>query len=100
MKGEVLSILLNEGSIKIPEIVTFIRKLLRGKEHIPTTIFWDNLRSHYSAPIIAEIERYDANIEYNAPYSSEYNCIERLWSYSKRIFRKRCLLEGDYRNQN
>lgn len=42
---------------------------------------------------------YNIEVIFNAPYSSEYNPIERLWAYSKRAFRKHLIAFTDYKSQ-
>ena len=43
-----------------------------------------------------------SNIEliFNGTYSSDYNAIERLWSFSKHRFYKTCIDEGQYHLQH
>ncbi len=36
---------------------------------------------------------------FNAPYSSEYNPVERLWCYAKYNFKKKMVAVSDYKNQ-
>ena len=46
-------------------------------------VFVDNLRMHHSAVVKETAAQLNCELIYNAPYSSEFNPIERFWAYSK-----------------
>jgi transposase len=58
----------------------------------------DNLRLHHSKVVIERCRKYNIEIIFNAPYSSEYNPVERLWCYAKNHFKKHMISVTDYKN--
>jgi transposase len=72
------------GSIKAPQIITFLRHLRR---HIPgpLTVIWDGLPAHRSRLVrefVAE-ERGAIALESLPAYAPELNPVEYIWGYCK-----------------
>jgi transposase len=72
------------GAIRGPQIVFFLRHLLR---HIPgrLLIVWDGLRAHRSR-VVADFlrsRRGRVHLEYLPAYAPELNPVEYLWGYWK-----------------
>ena len=59
----------------------------------------DNLSFHRSKEVKEYCADNEFTIEYNSIYSSHVNGIERLWSFSKREFRRECIQTKNFRNK-
>jgi transposase len=72
------------GSVRAPQVVLFLRQLLR---HIPgrLLVIWDGLRQHRSRLVkdfVAQ-RRGRLGIEFLPAYAPELNPVEYLWGYWK-----------------
>ena len=56
----------------------------------------DNLPVHKTHLVRDHAENFNIELVFNATYSSTYNPIERLWSYSKQRFTRACLTGAPY----
>ena len=92
--------LASQYSIDQHDFTKFL-KLLRaqvpgnGKVHCVV----DNLTVHRTNKVQKAADKLKIELVFNAPYSSEYNPIERCWSYGKRIFATDCLSITDFKNK-
>jgi transposase len=72
------------GTVKSPEVVDFLRALLR---HIagPLLIVWDRLAAHRSGLVRDFLAEQDGRIwvEYLPAYAPELNPVEQVWCYWK-----------------
>lgn len=72
------------GSIKSPQVVDFLKALVR---HIrqPLTLVWDRLPAHRSRLVQDYIAGLDGRIiqEYLPAYAPELNPVEYIWAYWK-----------------
>jgi hypothetical protein len=72
------------GTIRSPQIVTFLRHLLR---HLPgkVLVIWDGLRAHRSRTVLAYVDaqRGRLQVEFLPAYAPELNPVEYLWGYWK-----------------
>jgi transposase len=72
------------GTIRSPQVVTFLRHLLR---HLPgkVLVIWDGLRAHRSrmVPAFVDTQRGRLQVEFLPAYAPELNPVEYLWGYWK-----------------
>jgi len=72
------------GTIRSPQVVTFLRHLLR---HLPgkVLVIWDGLRAHRSRMVQAfvDTQRGRLQVEFLPAYAPELNPVEYLWGYCK-----------------
>lgn len=72
------------GTIRSPQVVTFLRHLLR---HLPgkVLVIWDGLRAHRSRMVQAfvDAQRGRVQLECLPAYAPELNPVEYLWGYWK-----------------
>ena len=72
------------GTIRSPQVVTFLRHLLR---HLPgkVLVIWDGLRAHRSRMVQAfvDAQRGLVQLECLPAYAPELNPVEYLWGYWK-----------------
>lgn len=72
------------GTIRSPQVVTFLRHLLR---HLPgkVLVIWDGLRAHRSRVVQAfvDTQRGRLQVECLPAYAPELNPVEYLWGYWK-----------------
>jgi transposase len=70
------------GSVKSPQVVDFLRALVR---HIPQPLrlVWDRLPAHRSRAARDYLEslRGWIHMEYPPPYAPELNPVEYIWAY-------------------
>ena len=97
--GEVVASELAMTSIKKENFDLFLAKLHRIYRGEPVSIYLDNLNMHYNEEVVEKAHQYSFDLVYSPAYSSEWNPIERLWTYSKKGLRKKCLLTTDYSNE-
>jgi transposase len=85
--GEMKAFTLSDYSVNADKFIDFLI-LLRSQTHGKSTLYvvLDNLSVHHSHKVRDYAERNNTVLVFNAPYSSEYNPIERYWALSKRIF--------------
>lgn len=76
---------LHEGSIKSPQIVEFLKALVKqvGRKML---IVWDGLKAHRSRLVRDYVDRLDGTIElaFLPPYAPDLNPVEYLWAWLKR----------------
>ena len=70
-------------SIKCEDLCEAIKLLERDNKLKPVTIFMDNLRSHHSRVLSDCMGALNFKHLFNAAYSSEYHCIERVFAKAK-----------------
>jgi len=72
------------GSIKSPEVVVFLRHLLR---HLPgdLLVIWDGLRQHHSRLVRAFVAAQEGRLEleFLPAYAPELNPVEYIWGHLK-----------------
>lgn len=72
------------GTIRSPQVVAFLRHLLR---HLPgkVLVIWDGLRAHRSRTVqaFADAQRGRLQLECLPAYAPELNPVEYLWGYWK-----------------
>lgn len=72
------------GSVKSPQVVDFLRALVR---HIPQPLLlvWDRLPAHRSRAVRDYLESLGGwiHMEYLPPYAPELNPVEYIWAYWK-----------------
>jgi len=81
-----LFILVRAGAIATPEVLVFLRHLLRHV-HGPIVLIWDNLNTHRSVAVreFLQEHRNRLRVEYLPAYAPELNPDEWLWRYLKRV---------------
>lgn len=76
---------LHEGSIKSPQIVEFLKALVKqvGRKML---IVWGGLKAHRSRLVRDYVDRLDGTIElaFLPPYAPDLNPVEYLWAWLKR----------------
>lgn len=84
-KGK-LYILVRRGTIATPQVLVFLRHLLR---HVRGRIIlvWDNINPHKSAAVrrFVHDHRRRLSLEYLPPYAPELNPDEWVWRYLKQV---------------
>ena len=98
IRGKVVAVHLKEKSIKKVDFLDFL-KMLRESVTDPQTLLLDNLSFHRSKEVKQYCADNEFTIEYNSIYSYQVNAIERLWSYSKREFRRECIQTKNFKNK-
>lgn len=76
------------------DVVDLIMSIKVIKNPLGTFVFMEILRAHYSAVVKQAISDHGWEILYNAPYSSDYHCIEVKRAY------KKGLIEADIKKNN
>jgi transposase len=69
----------------------FLQKALHEVKSRPLYILVDQAPLHKTEEVKVFCERKGIVLVFNAPYSSEYNAVERLWAIAKRNFRRKLL---------
>jgi len=81
-----LYILVRRGTIATPQVLVFLRHLLR---HVrgPIILVWDNVNPHKAVAVkrFAQDNSRRLSLEYLPPYSPELNPDEWLWRYLKHV---------------
>lgn len=81
-----LYILVRRGTIATPQVLVFLRHLLR---HVDGRIIlvWDNVRPHQSAAVkrFVHDQRRRLSLEPLPPYAPELNPDEWVWRYLKQV---------------
>jgi transposase len=76
---------LHEGSIKSPQIVEFLKALVKqvGRRLL---IVWDGLKAHRSRLVRDYVDTLDGKVElaFLPPYAPDLNPVEYLWAWLKR----------------
>lgn len=74
-----------EGTIRGPQVVAFLRHLLRHIRRRPIMVFWDS-GPHHRAKIVQEFLREQSRLEVHRfpGYSPEVTPDEWVWSYRKK----------------
>lgn len=78
-----LCLRLHPGSVKQPQIITYLRalkRLLHGRKAI---LLWDRLPAHRGAEVQRYLQRQSSwlTTEYLPPYAPELNPVEYFWSH-------------------
>ena len=94
--GKVIGPIFAEKSIKLPQLMKFLRKMDKFYKNEESTLYLDNLRVHYNKDFRAQADDFQIDIIYAPIHGSIYNPCERLWCYSKRIFKQRCFKEANF----
>ena len=87
MDGTVAHMQLEESAVNVEAFLAYLGKLRRPRGKT-LAIFLDNLSVHRSRTVRQYCTRRGIRLVFNAPYSSEYNPVERLWALAKREFRR------------
>lgn len=76
---------LHEGSIKSPQIVEFLKALVKQIKR-PLLIIWDGLKAHRSRLVRDYVDGLDGKIALAVlpPYAPDLNPVEYLWAWLKR----------------
>lgn len=76
---------LHEGSIKSPQIVEFLKALVKQIKR-PLLIIWDGLKAHRSRLVRDYVDGLDGKIAlaFLPPYAPDLNPVEYLWAWLKR----------------
>ena len=98
--GKTVALHIETGSVKKDGFMRFLDKLAVHNQSRKCYLFVDNLRMHYTKDVVNHARNLNMQLIYNAPYSSEFNPIERLWCYAKRNFSKYMIGITDYRKQS
>ena len=77
---------MNEQSIKLEQLIKFIKKVKKFYKYDSPTVYLDNLRLHYNKEFVALANDNDIDLLYGPIHASIYNPVERLWAYSKLVF--------------
>jgi transposase len=81
-----LYMLVRRGTIATPQVLVFLRHLLR---HVRGRIvlLWDNVKPHKSVAVRALVydQRHRLSLEYLPPYAPELNPDEWVWRYLKQV---------------
>lgn len=75
-------------SVNVDRFLQFLEQVYAFTLDEETYLFLDNLSVHHSFKIQKYCDEHNLKLIFNSAYSSEFNPIERLWAFSKRIFRK------------
>ena len=98
--GAVPYTLMREGAIDQDAFIDFLEGL-RDRIAVPReqeiVLLVDNLAVHRTHRVRARSAVLKVRLLFNAPYSSEYNPIERLWAWSKQLWRSACLDMRDFK---
>ena len=96
MDGHVVAENIVDKAIDQNEFAHFLCRVRDYYRGAPVLMLVDNLSVHYTA--VAKQTAKECNIElcFNGTYSSSYNPIERLWSFSKRAMQKECIRAARY----
>ena len=98
IRGKVVAVHMKEKSIKKADFLDFL-SLLRESVKDRQILLLDNLSFHRSKEVKEYCADNEFTIEYNSIYSSQVNAIERLWSFSKREFRRECIRTKNFKNK-
>jgi transposase len=93
VNGQLVALQLDDGSVNGEKFVRFVNKIGKYTSGDPCYLMLDNLRVHHTRQVKDAAARQNIKIIFNAPYSSEFNPIERLWAYAKRAFRRTMAFE-------
>jgi len=63
-------------------------------------VFLDNLPLHHNLKLKQLANSLKVEFIFNAPSSCELNPIERLWAWSKQNFKRECIQESNFKNEN
>lgn len=77
---------LHEGTIKNPQVVDFLKVLVKQINH-PLSIVWDGLKAHRSRLVREYLDSLEGRIELAfllPPYAPDLNPVEYLWAWLKR----------------
>ena len=89
--GRVHATITRKKAIKSADFIEFLGLALRTCERLPLIVFVDQHPLHKTAEVQDFCQTKKIVLVYNAPYSSEFNAVERLWLLSKRILRRKVL---------
>lgn len=75
---------LHEGAVRTPQVIAFLRHLLRHIRRRPIVILWDNVNTHHARET-REFLRLHPRIQvhYLPPYCPEFNPDEWFWAHLK-----------------
>jgi len=73
------------------EVIKKLRLHLNACQRLPLVVFVDQHPLHKTKEVREDCAQRKIFLVYNAPSSSEYNAVERLWLLSKRILRRNVL---------
>lgn len=81
-----LYLLVRRGTIATPQVLVFLRHLLRHV-HGRIILVWDNIKPHKSAAVkyFVRDQRPRLSLEYLPPYAPELNPDEWVWRYLKQV---------------
>lgn len=86
-------------SIDKEKFITFLQELRDKRPESPLYIFLDNLPLHHSIKVKEFCEAKGIVLLFNAIYSSEFNCVERLWKMSKLSFQRELITTKNVHNK-
>ena len=89
---------MRKKSINKVAFLEFLEELLFNIS-VPAYLLLDNLSFHRSKEVKEFCSDNDITLLYNPIYSSQYNPVERLWSFSKRDFLRECITTKNYKKQ-
>ena len=100
VRGELVATLARQKSIDQFDFIAFLEHLRdRVPGEVQLYVVVDNLRVHRTLQVSEACVRLGVELVFNAPYSSEFNPIERCWAYSKRAFATDCLVITNFRSK-
>ena len=78
-----LCLRLHPGTIKLPQIIDYLRALKRHVRGRKVILLWDRLPVHRGGAVQAYIRREESwlTVEYLPPYAPELNPVEYFWSH-------------------
>jgi len=81
-----LCLRLQPGSVKQPEVITYLRVLKRHLKGRRAVLLWDRLPAHRGRKVRQYLERnaHWLTVEFFPPYAPELNPVEYLWSHLSR----------------
>jgi transposase len=94
----VIGMVIEPGSTTRQSLIQLLQQIRSRMKHKQTFVFLDNLALHKTHDFRKAAEKQRLQLVYNAPYSSEYNPIERLWGLSKKIFGRQVVEEANWQS--
>ena len=92
--GKVVALHMRERSIDSDAFVVFLKKVGVAMKRRKCYMLVDNLITHRTDDVREQARKSNIELIFNGTYSSDYNAIERLWSFSKHRFYKTCIDEA------